>query len=365
MQAMEKTQEDILEKNDQKNVTLESISKLANSMAHEMEQAIKKIQDINEETHILALNAAIEASSAGDAGKGFGVVAEHMGDLSNETARITSRMNQESQDKIVELEEILTSQATNVRGNRLSNLALTNIDLIDRNLYERTADVRWWATDRSVVNALMQKSQDACSNASKRLAIILKYYTIYHDLILSDLDGNVIANGNPKFALIGRNISQRPWFQNAIHTGSGDDFGFESVHRSKPIDNQIILTFSCKVHQNGDTSHPVIGVLASVFNWTGLAQTIIEQTSINQDDKSRTRICIVDNDGTVLADSSNKILEDTISLEEQGSIFSEPKNFIAQNFNEKKCLIGHAKSPGFEGYSTGWHSLIIQETKEN
>ena len=362
---MEKSQEDISENNDQKNVTLESISKLANSMAHEMEQAIKKIQDINEETHILALNAAIEASSAGDAGKGFGVVAEHMGDLSNETARITSRMNQESQDKIVELEEILTSQATNVRGNRLANLALTNIDLIDRNLYERTADVRWWATDRSVVNALMQKSQDDCSNASKRLAIILKYYTIYHDLILSDLDGNVIANGNPKFALIGRNISQRPWFQNAIHTGSGDDFGFESVHRSKPIDNQIILTFSCKVHQNGDTSQPVIGVLASVFNWTGLAQTIIEQTSINQDDKSRTRICIVDNDGTVLADSSNKILEDIISLDGRESLFSETKNFVVQNYEDKKCLIGHAHSPGFEGYSTGWHSVILQEIKED
>ena len=34
-----------------------------------MEQAIKKIQDINEETHVLALNAAIEASSAGGSAK--------------------------------------------------------------------------------------------------------------------------------------------------------------------------------------------------------------------------------------------------------------------------------------------------------
>ena len=363
MQVIEKSDQDISETNN--NVTLESISKLANSMANEMEQAIKKIQDINEETHVLALNAAIEASSAGDAGKGFGVVAEHMGDLSNETARITSRMNQESQDKIVELEEILTSQATNVRGNRLANLALSNIDLIDRNLYERTADVRWWATDRSVVNALTQKSQNAHSNASKRLAIILKYYTIYHDLILSDLDGNVIANGNPKFALIGRNISQRPWFKNAVNTVSGDDFGFETVHRSKPIDNQIIVTFSCKVHQHGDTSQPVIGVLASVFNWTGLAQTIIEQTSINQDDKTRTRICLVDNDGTVLGDSSNMILEDKISFEGMNSLFSEKKNFVVQNYNDKKHLIGHAQSPGFEGYSTGWHSLILQEMKED
>ena len=226
MQITEKSiQENSMEKDD-KNVTLETISKLANTMATEMEQAIKKIQNINEETHVLALNAAIEASSAGDAGKGFGVVAEHMGDLSNETARITSMMNQESQGKIVELEEILTTQATNVRGIRLSNLALTNIDLIDRNLYERTADVRWWATDRSVVNALTQKTPDTSSNASKRLGIILKYYTIYYDLILSDLEGNVVSNGSSQYALTGRNVSERPWFKSALSTGSGEDYGF-------------------------------------------------------------------------------------------------------------------------------------------
>ena len=364
MQAIEESVEKKSQDNN-KNVTLETISKLAHSMAGEMEQAIKKIQDINEETHVLALNAAIEASSAGDAGKGFGVVAEHMGDLSNETSRITSTMNQQSQDKIVELEEILTSQATNVRGNRLANLSLTNIDLIDRNLYERTADVRWWATDRSVVNALTQKSQDAYSNASRRFGIILKYYTIYHDLILSDLDGNIVANGSPKFALTGRNIADRPWFKNALNTTNGEEFGFESVHKSKAIDNQTILTFSCKVHQNGDITQPVIGVLASVFNWTGLAQKIIEETSINPDDKSRTRICIVDSQGTVFADSSNKILEDTLSFDQREKLFSEKKNFAIVNYNNKKCLIGHAQSPGFEGYSSGWHSLIIQETIGN
>ena len=29
----------------------------------------------------------------------------------------------------------------------MDNLALNAIELIDRNLYERTCDVRWWATD--------------------------------------------------------------------------------------------------------------------------------------------------------------------------------------------------------------------------
>ncbi|KAF6243112.1 chemotaxis protein [Nitrosopumilus sp. b1] len=344
-----------------KNVTLESISKLVNTMSSEMDNAIKKIQDINEETHILALNAAIEASSAGDAGKGFGVVAEHMGELSNETARITKKMNNNSQTNIVELEEILTTQAASVRGNRLANLALTNIDLIDRNLYERTADVRWWATEKSVVNALTDKTPEAINFVSGRLNTILKYYSIYHDLILADADGNIIANGNPQFNLKGRNISERPWFKNAIKTKNGDEFGFESVHNSPPINNQNIITFSCKVHSNGDTNQPFIGVLGTVFNWTGLAQKIVNDTTINEDDKPRTRVCIVNKEGIVFADTQNKILEDRIQFDGLDEVFKMKKNFITKKIDGKTFCMGHAISPGFEGYSTGWHSLIIQE----
>lgn len=36
----------------------------------------------------------------------------------------------------------------------MTDLALNVVDLIDRNLYERSCDVRWWATDSAVVQAL-------------------------------------------------------------------------------------------------------------------------------------------------------------------------------------------------------------------
>ena len=37
--------------------------------------------------------------------------------------------------------------AEQAQGARLADLALNAIEIIDRNLYERTCDVRWWATD--------------------------------------------------------------------------------------------------------------------------------------------------------------------------------------------------------------------------
>lgn len=44
------------------------------------------IEDISRQTNILSLNASIEAGRAGEAGKGFAIVANEIGDLSNQTA---------------------------------------------------------------------------------------------------------------------------------------------------------------------------------------------------------------------------------------------------------------------------------------
>ena len=47
----------------------------------------------------------------------------------------------------------LSKDHPNVAISLENQAILTNIDLIDRNLYERSCDVRWWATDSSVVDA--------------------------------------------------------------------------------------------------------------------------------------------------------------------------------------------------------------------
>ena len=59
---------------------------------HDIASAVDAIQDIASGTNLLALNATIEAARAGDAGRGFGVVAAEVKALSNQTERATTEI---------------------------------------------------------------------------------------------------------------------------------------------------------------------------------------------------------------------------------------------------------------------------------
>lgn len=102
--------ENIEKSNKQMYEMLQSMSEIEKA-SKDIKNIIKTINDISEKTNLLALNAAIEAARAGDAGKGFSVVADEIRNLANQSTNAAKQTSEIIEDsiKVVNIGKVLAS----------------------------------------------------------------------------------------------------------------------------------------------------------------------------------------------------------------------------------------------------------------
>ena len=132
---------------DQIQDTSKRIKRLGES-SQEIGEITELISDITEQTNVLALNAAIQAASAGEAGRGFSVVAEEVqrlaersADATRQIAAIVRTIQSDTQDAVAAMERSTQGVIEGARLSDAAGSALADIDRVTRELAELIARI--------------------------------------------------------------------------------------------------------------------------------------------------------------------------------------------------------------------------------
>ncbi|MEH3147021.1 MAG: methyl-accepting chemotaxis protein [Methylobacterium frigidaeris] len=338
--------------------SLPDIAAAAASLKAAANDKARRIQQITGQVKMLALNARIESSRAGELGRGFTVVANEVGTVGEHIAGLARELESDVNGRIVDLQNQVARMAERAQGDRLVDLALNAIELIDRNLYERTCDVRWWATDAAVVDCAAGPDPDRAAFAGRRLGVILSAYTVYLDLWLCDLDGRVLANGRPERfpGVCGQSVAHEPWFRSAVALASGDDYVAGDIRREERLGGAQVATYCASVRAGGEAAGAPVGVLAIHFDWEPQARAIVQGIRVMPEDRARTRVLLLDAGGRVIAASDGAgVLSERLALRHDGSpsgCYRDP---------ERRRAVAYHATPGYETYrGLGWYGVILQ-----
>ncbi|HUN92172.1 MAG TPA: methyl-accepting chemotaxis protein [Burkholderiaceae bacterium] len=135
--------------------TAKRIKRLGES-SQEIGEIVELISDITEQTNVLALNAAIQAASAGEAGRGFSVVAEEVQRLADRSAEAAKQIGAlvrtiqtDTHDAVAAMEK--STQGV-VEGTKLSDAAgtaLADIGRVSRQLAELIEQIAQNTSDQA------------------------------------------------------------------------------------------------------------------------------------------------------------------------------------------------------------------------
>jgi hypothetical protein len=101
---------------------------------------------------------------------------------------------------------VLYDQTQGSLGREAQQMAALGVDIMDRNLYERANDNRWWALTPAFRTSLAEGAPDA-TEIGRILAYINGLYTVYSTLFVFDARGRVVADSrNGASGMVGETL---------------------------------------------------------------------------------------------------------------------------------------------------------------
>lgn len=249
------------------------------------------------------LNRAVWNGNLGLSRNTFAVNASFAKVLLREIRNTGMRTSQVFSESNINLYETVISTALYNCGIQ----AALAIDIMDRNLYERANDCRWWALTGVFRTELANiAAQDV--NQRQRLTTILRdindLYTVYTNLLIFDKNANVIAVSNPTYSHLVGDTLQGQWVRQTLSLTDTQHYCVSPFTESTLYDNQSTYVYSAAIRH--PAGHNPIGGIAIVFDAQPQFETMLTETLPRKEDGS-----VVEGAFAVYAEKSGRIIAST------------------------------------------------------
>jgi len=237
-------------------------------------------------------------------------------------------------------------------------LSSLTIDIMDRNLYERANDCRWWALTSYFREALDDKN--SIVHKQEKISSILKYindlYTVYTNLLLFDNEGNVIAVSNSKDQyLVGKQLTNE-WIKNTMELKDTSKYCVSKFEKTSLYNNESTYIY-CSAIRSVKNSKQINGGIAVIFDSTPELEAMLEETLPKNTNGETTSgiFALFTNKEKKVISSTNKDFEVDGFLELEDRFFNlengHQKSDIIE-FNNKYYAVGVKCSKGYREYKS-------------
>lgn len=173
-----------------------------------------------------------------------------------------------------------------------SSLAM---QILDRNLYERANDCRWWALTPQFSRSLA-RGQGGCEQATAVLAEINALYTVYACLVLFDRRGCVVAVSRPDQAHHVGTVLDEAWVAQCLRLQDSQAYVVSPYETSRFYGPSPTFVYAAAVRETeGAGTGSVLGGIGIVWDAANQMQSILADCAVGI--AAADRLAFVDGQG--------------------------------------------------------------------
>ena len=232
------------------------------------------------------------------------------------------------------------------------------IDIMDRNLYERANDCRWWALTREF-RLELEHFDFEDSSQKEQLTQILRHinslYTVYSNIILFDRHGRVVSVSNPACTDLLGTVLTEPWVRETLELKDSQSFVTSRFTPTNLYFNKPTYVYAAAVQGLGESAM-VQGGIAVIFDsepqFQAMLNDVLPRNELGEITKDSFAL-FVESDGAVISGTSPEFPAGS-NIEIEPGLLTLQKGASTVNliqFADRYYAVGASASAGYREYT--------------